>query len=143
VIHLLLTEHQATFDGDYYQLNEAYCEPKPAQSPRPPLVIGGKGEKRLLRSAALWADHYNYPGADIDDFKYRLEILDRWCDELGRDRSEIETSLQIRVHDVEEAVEDAGEAAEAGADHVIFYLPPPPEVSVVERLAVAAGHLAG
>ena len=142
VIHLLLTERQPSFDGRYYQLSEAYCEPKPAQDPRPPLVIGGKGTKRLLRSAARWADHYNYPGADIEDFSYRLEVLAEWCEELGRDRSEIETSLQIRVHDVGEAVSEAAKAGEAGADHVIFYLPPPHQTSLLEELAKAASELA-
>lgn len=141
VIHLLLTEYQPSFAGDFYQLNEAYCEPKPAQSPRPPFVIGGKGEKRLLRTAAQWADHYNYPGTDLDDFKSRLEVLDRWCDELGRDRSEIEISLQIRVHDIAEATAVAADAGEAGADHVIFILPPPPDVSILEKLAIASADL--
>jgi F420-dependent oxidoreductase-like protein len=141
VIDLLLTERTTTYEGEYYQLKEAYCEPKPAQRPRPPFVIGGKGEKRLLRSAALWADHYNYPGADLVDFKYRLEVLERWCGELGRDRAEIETSLQIRVQGIEEAVAAAAEAGEAGADHVIFMLPPPHEVGTLERLAVASEDL--
>ena len=142
VIHLLLTEHRSSFSGEYYQLTDAFCEPKPAQEPRPPFVIGGKGVRRLLRSAALWADHYNYPGDDLDDFEYRLEVLDRWCDEVGRDRSEIETSLQIRVNEVNEAVEHASEAVEVGANHVIFYLPSPPSVTVLEKLSVAASALA-
>lgn len=142
VIHLLLTEEQATFAGRYYQLDDAYCEPKPVQRPRPPLVIGGRGEKRLLRTTARWADHYNYPGSDLDDFGYRLAVLDRWCEELGRDRTQIETSLQLRVHDVAEAVETAHLAAAAGADHVIFYLPPPHDIGLLEELGDAAAPLA-
>ena len=143
VIHRLLTEHQSSFDGTYYQLTDAYCEPKPIQSPRPPFVIGGRGEKRLLRSTAQWADHYNYPRDDLDDFRYRLEVLSHWCDELGRDMSEIETSLQIRVHDVAKAVDHAAAAGEAGADHVIFYFPPPPTVDLLEQLAEASKPLVG
>ncbi|MGB7859892.1 MAG: LLM class F420-dependent oxidoreductase [Acidimicrobiia bacterium] len=141
VIHQLLTKDKATFEGEHYQIRNAFCEPKPKQRPHPPFVVGGKGEKRLLRSAARWADHYNYPGADLEDFRYRLDVLDRWCGELGRDRSEIETSLQIRVHDVGEAVAEAAAASEAGADHVIFFLPPPPTVKIIERLGEASVEL--
>lgn len=143
VIHLLLTERQSNFNGSYYQLADAFCEPKPVQSPRPPFVIGGRGEKRLLRSTAMWADHYNYPRDDVDDFRYRLEVLHRWCDEVGRDPSEIETSLQIRVHEVGEAVGHAATAGEAGADHVIFYFPPPPTLGLLEQLAEASEPLIG
>jgi F420-dependent oxidoreductase-like protein len=142
VIDMLLTRELSTYSGTYYQLTEAYCEPKPVQRPRPPFVIGGKGENRLLRTAARWADHYNYPDPDIEDFKYRLDVLDRWCDELGRDRSEIETSLQIWVEDVAPAAAAAHEAREAGADHIIFYLPPPHQVPLLEDLAAAVADLA-
>lgn len=135
VIDLLLTKPVADFDGVYYQLDGAFCEPKPVQAPRPPFVIGGKGEKRLLASVARWADHYNYPGSDINDFRYRLEVLGRHCETIGRDESEIEKSLQIRVRDVGAAVDTAADAIEAGATHVIFYLPPPADIRLVEPLA--------
>ena len=51
-IDLLLTKPVTDFDGEYYQLSQAHCEPKALQQPRPPFVIGGKGERRLLRSTA-------------------------------------------------------------------------------------------
>lgn len=142
VIDLLLTRERSSYDGEHYQLVDAYCEPKPIQSPRPPLVIGGKGEKRLLRSAARWADHYNYPGSDVEDFRYRLDVLGEWCERLGRDRAEIEASLQILVDDVAEAAELAGSAGEAGADHVIFYFRSPPGPTVLDSLAEEAAALA-
>jgi F420-dependent oxidoreductase-like protein len=135
VIDLLLTRPISDYDGTYYQLREAFCEPKPIQQPRPPFVIGGRGVKRLLRSAARWADHYNYPGDDPADFGYRVEVLHGHCAELGRNPSEIETSMQIRVYDVAEAVDKAAKGAEAGADHVIFMLPPPSDIALLEPLA--------
>ncbi len=141
VIDLLLTETRSTFDGVYYQLDDAYCEPKPVQRPRPPLVIGGKGEKRLLKTAARWADHYNYPSDDVDDFRHRLDVLGRWCEELGRDQASIEKSLQIRVKDPGEAVDTAHRAVEAGADHVIFYISAEHDVAILEELAARAGTL--
>lgn len=141
VIDLLLTERRTTYDGRYYQLEDAYCEPKPTQSPRPPLVIGGKGEKRLLRAAARWADHYNYPLDDIDDFRYRLEVLGEWCEELGRDPSTIEKSLQVWVEDAGPAIEKAHRAVEAGATHIVFYVDPPHELTLLEELAERASDL--
>ena len=137
-IHLLLTEPVANFAGEYYQLTEALCEPKPVQQPRPPFVIGGKGEKRLLPAAARWADHYNYPGEDPIDFRYRLEVLHGHCADIGRDPADIETSLQIRVSDVGEAVEKAAKGAEVGADHVIFMLPPPSDIDLLDPIAEEA-----
>lgn len=134
-IHLLLTEAVADFDGEHYQLTAAYNEPKPVQRPRPPFVIGGRGEKRLLRSAARWADHYNYPGDDVPDFTYRLEVLHEHCADLGRDPAEIETSVQVRVFDLPKAVDSAAKAQAAGADHVIFLLPPPSDIALLEPLA--------
>ncbi|MGI9610327.1 MAG: LLM class F420-dependent oxidoreductase [Acidimicrobiia bacterium] len=141
VIDLLLTERQATYDGTYYQLKDAYNEPKGVQSPRPPFVIGGKGVKRLLRSAAMWADHYNYPGEDIEDFQYRLEVLAEHCSHVGRDYSEIEKSVQVRVYDVAEAAEKGAAAKEAGAHYIVYYLPPPADISLVEPLAAAVESL--
>ncbi len=135
VIDLLLTVPVADYDGDYYQLRGAYNEPMPVHQPRPPFVIGGRGEKRLLRSAARWADHYNYPGDDIADFEYRVEVLQSHCADIGRDPDEIETSLQVRVSDVSEAVDKAADAGEAGADQVIFMLPPPADIGLLEPLA--------
>lgn len=141
VIDLLLTRRQSSFEGEHYRLEDAFCEPKPLQDPRPPLVIGGKGEKRLLRSAGRWADHYNYPGDDVEDFEYRLGVLGEWCREFGRDPDEIEKSLQVSVTDVGEAVETASLAADAGATHIIFYYRPPFSASAIDELAEAASAL--
>lgn len=137
-IDLLLTMPVADFQGEHYQLTGAFCEPKPVQQPRPPFVIGGRGEKRLLGAVARWADHYNYPGADIEDFRYRLDVLAGHCAAIGRDPGEIEISLQIRVTEVAPAMETAALAAEAGATHLIFYLPPPSDIRLVEPVAEAA-----
>jgi F420-dependent oxidoreductase-like protein len=141
VIDLLLTEERPSFSGEHYNLVDAYCEPKPIQSPRPPLVIGGVGEKRLLRSAAMRADHYNYPFADLDGFGHKMGVLDEWCATIGRDPTEIERSLQIIVQDVSEAADVAAAASEAGAGHVIFYLPAPADISLIEPLAEASAGL--
>jgi len=91
VIKRLWTEKQASFDGKYYQLREAYCEPKPLQQPRPPLMIGGAGEKLTLRVVAKHADIWNTFGS-ADLFRQKIAVLKDHCAAVGRDIDEIEIS---------------------------------------------------
>src|SRR5579871_1248322 len=65
VIKLMWTETVANFDGKYYQLKDARCEPKPVQKPYPPFVIGGSGEQLTLRVVAKYASVWNFVGGDI------------------------------------------------------------------------------
>jgi F420-dependent oxidoreductase-like protein len=126
VIHLLLTEPVANFSGAHYQLTEARCDPKPVQRPRPPLVIGGKGERRTLGAAARWADQWNYPRGEPDEFRRLVAVLAERCSEVGRPPEEIEVSVQVFA-DPDPAVTAAEAAAfaEAGAEHVIVGLRAP------------------
>ncbi|HJQ27324.1 MAG TPA: LLM class F420-dependent oxidoreductase [Blastocatellia bacterium] len=91
VIKRLWTEKQASFDGKYYQLREAYCEPKPLQQPRPPLMIGGAGEKLTLRVVARHADIWNTFGSP-ELFRHKIAVLKDHCAAVGRDIDEIEIS---------------------------------------------------
>src|ERR1022692_3066175 len=58
----LLSEESTTFKGRYYQLVDARNEPKGVQLPHPPLCIGGSGEQRTLRTAARFAQHWDFVG---------------------------------------------------------------------------------
>jgi F420-dependent oxidoreductase-like protein len=91
VIKRLWTEKQTTFAGKYYQLQEAYCEPKPLQQPRPPLMIGGGGEKLMLRVVAKHADIWNTFGSP-EVFRHKIDVLKEHCAAVGRDFAEIEVS---------------------------------------------------
>jgi F420-dependent oxidoreductase-like protein len=143
VLHLLLTQEIADFEGRYYRLRRARCEPKGVQKPRPPLVIGGAGERRTLRIAARWADQWNYPGGEPDDFRRRIEVLHHHCAEIGRDPSEIEVSVQFGA---EEQPAETGEKAaafgEAGADHVIVYFRAPYDPGLLGPTAEAVAKAA-
>ena len=83
VIKALFSESKASFDGRFYQLEDASLEPKPVQQPLP-LLIGGGGEKRTLRITARHADAWNVWG-DVAILRHKMEILDRHCADLGRD----------------------------------------------------------
>ena len=126
MMRLLWTERRATFDGAYYQLREAYHEPKPVQRPHPPIVIGGKGEKVLLRIVAQHAAEWNLSGGSPEEFRHKCSVLDEHCRAIGRDPAEIERSIQfspnVMVGDV---AARAREFLAAGATHVIFSCPQP------------------
>jgi F420-dependent oxidoreductase-like protein len=81
-------EESASFDGKHYSIKDAVCRPKPLQRPHPPIVVGGRGEKVLLRLVAKYADVWNYNG-NRDDFPRYLEILKNHCRDVGRDFDEI------------------------------------------------------
>ncbi len=84
VIRRLLTQDVATFNGKYFRLNAARCNPKPIQkSPR--IWVGGLGEKRTLRTAAKYADGWNAPYISAEEFARKCRSLDDWCLKEKRD----------------------------------------------------------
>jgi F420-dependent oxidoreductase-like protein len=91
IIKRLWTEKQVSFEGRYYKLKDAYCEPKPVQKPRPPLMIGGAGEKLTLRVIAKHADIWNTFGSPAV-FKHKIAVLGDHCRAVGRDLDRIEIS---------------------------------------------------
>jgi len=120
ILHLLFTEDVADFDGSFYRLEGAKSLPKPVQKPHPPIVIGGTGEKRTLRIAAMWADQWNLPGGDPETLRHKVEVLHAHCAAVGRDPSDIEVSTKVKADgDPGALAELVGEFREAGADHII------------------------
>jgi F420-dependent oxidoreductase-like protein len=133
----LFTEPLVNFDGRYFQLKDARHEPKPVQKPHPPFIIGGNGEKMTLRIAAKYADIWSFNGADLEIFEHKRNVLRRHCEAIGRDESEIEKSIQLRINydDLAPTVEQIKAFAGAGVTHFILYLQAPFQDGIVERLA--------
>ncbi len=144
VIVALLTNETSDFKGHYYTLTSARNEPKPIQKPHPPIVIGGTGEKRTLRSVARYAQHWNYPGGPVEEFARKLDVLRGHCEAIGRDPSEITLSTHFRLGtdgDIGAVVKQAEAYAAAGLDLGIVYLPPPHRPDVLEPVAKALADL--
>jgi F420-dependent oxidoreductase-like protein len=144
VIVSLLSQEKTTFAGQHYRLTEAYCEPKGPQRPHPPIVIGGGGEKRTLRTAARWAQHWNLPFATPDIWRHKREVLEKHCAAVGRDPAEITCSVQIAAPADQAPAEAAATAAalgEVGVDMVIFTMRTPYRAAFVEPLARALESL--
>lgn len=108
IIKLLWTKPKATFKGKYYRIKNAFSAPKPVQKPMPPIMIGGSGEKRTLRMVAQYADYCNLWLSP--DLKHKLEVLQRHCEDVGRDYKEVGKSLfafaGIFVTESEEELKD-------------------------------------
>lgn len=140
VIDSLLTKPVSDFAGVHYRLKGAFCEPKPVQKPRPPLVIGGGGERRTLRIAAKYADQWNFPGRTADELRTKLAVLHQHCADVGRNPAEIEVSVHLfEPLEPVSAAATARELAAAGCNHVILYLKAPYDV---ERLRIVASAVA-
>ena len=138
VIVGLLSDETTSFRGTYYELTDARCNPKPVQRPHPPICIGGNGERRTLRTAARFAQHWNYVGGTVEEFARKREVLREHCSFLGRDPAEIMLSSHVRFEgDPVAAAAAAAALGEAGADLAIVYLPPPLTPAVLEPLADA------
>lgn len=137
LIRRMWTETAPNFEGRYYRLKGAYCEPKPIQKPYPPFVIGGGGEQLTLRIVAHFADIWNFAGGDVDTFRHKNQVLDDHCRHIGRDPSSVVRSVQLRVDaDNLSATRDMARSfIEAGARHVVLILQPPYPDQIVHRVA--------
>lgn len=78
------------YQGKHYQLAETICRPQPIR--RPPILIGGSGEKKTLRMVAQYADVWNST-ASLEELPHKLDVLRRHCDAVGRDFSEIRLTV--------------------------------------------------
>jgi F420-dependent oxidoreductase-like protein len=92
VIPRLWSEETVTFKGEHLRFDGAFCDPKPLRAPRPPLWVGGGGEKVTLRIAAQHADATNWQ-VGLDEFVHKSTVLREHCDTLGRDFDSI-----VRTH---------------------------------------------
>lgn len=136
VVRRLWTETRANFDGRYYQLKDALCEPKPIQKPYPPITIGGGGEKLTLRMVALYANIWNFIGNGPEEFIRKSEILNQHCADVKRDPTTIQRSVQIFVNpsDMNETITMADSFIKAGATHIVLNLRAPYPVGIARRL---------
>ncbi|MEU6642219.1 LLM class F420-dependent oxidoreductase [Saccharomonospora sp. NPDC046836] len=78
-----------SFSGTHYTLTDSPALPKPAQRPRPPVILGGMGKKRTPELAARFADEFNLPFADPDSAVAQFARVDEAATAAGRDPKEI------------------------------------------------------
>lgn len=96
IVAALFTRERVTYEGRHFRLRDAICEPKPIQQPRPPLLIGGGGERVLLRILAEHGDAWNC-NVGFDEYRRKLAILRQHCRDVGRDPDEIELTVTLPI----------------------------------------------
>jgi F420-dependent oxidoreductase-like protein len=146
VIHLLLTQEQVDFEGRFFHLADARNEPKPLQRPRPPIVIGGRGEKRTLRLVARFASMWDalFVEDEVDEWLRLRGVMWAHCEDVGRDPGEISCSSHLGVGPDPDPSEIAGRAGamfEAGIDVVILGFGSAHDAGTVEAVAGALSDL--
>ena len=86
------------YNGRYYKLDKAHFSPACKQKPHVPIMVGGNGEKRTLRTLARFGDicnlDFNYP-ASPELFRHKMNVIKRHCEDIGRDPAEIKKTIHI------------------------------------------------
>jgi F420-dependent oxidoreductase-like protein len=106
IMRRLLAGERFSHEGTYYRLDDALCEPRPIQ-PRLPILIGGSGPKKTLRTAARYGDAWNTAGT-VEEVASRVDILRGHCADVGRDFDEIELTVSFPI-----VIRDTAAGAEA------------------------------
>jgi F420-dependent oxidoreductase-like protein len=142
VITALLSQPVTTFKGSYYEITDAYCNPKPVQRPHPPICIGGSGEKRTLRTAARFAQHWNFVGGTPEQFAHARDVLHQHCADVGRDPAEILLSAHVPFSgDPAATAATAAALGEVGLELAIVTMRPPHTAAVLEPIATALAEI--
>ncbi|HKY53564.1 MAG TPA: LLM class flavin-dependent oxidoreductase [Anaerolineales bacterium] len=89
IIKSMWTEERGTFEGRYYRIREAFCEPKP--TPLPPIMVGAFGPK-MLHLTAQYADWWNVSSTSVERYRRLVRDFERACLDVGRDPAQIRRS---------------------------------------------------
>ncbi len=108
LLRRLLDGERVDHEGRFYAFHDALCEPRPVQA-HLPILVGGSGPQKTLRTVALRADAWNTTGT-LDEVTGKLATLDGHCEAVGRDRGEIELTISFPI-----IIRDEVAAAEAAA----------------------------
>lgn len=112
ILRKMWTEEPATFFGEQFHIEDAWCRPRPVQEPYPPILVGGTGERVLLRIVAEHANVWNNLGWAHRDLPKKLDVLRAHCDHVKRDFDTIEVSQQT-LGAIAETEAEAQRATEA------------------------------
>jgi F420-dependent oxidoreductase-like protein len=103
-----------SYDGRHYQIVDSPALPKPVQSPRPPVIVGGLGSRRTPRLAARFADEFNAPFARPEHASQLFSAAQVACETAGRDPATLRLSAAITTVCGADEAEVAHRAAAIG-----------------------------
>jgi F420-dependent oxidoreductase-like protein len=130
------SDDDGPYEGKHYRLAETICQPQPIR--RPPILIGGDGEKKTLRMVAQYADVWNTTSS-VEELPHKIDVLRRHCDAVGRDVADIRLTATYAIDpfaDVDGYLRSLDRFAELGVDLINTGPMPgnPDPVGWVERL---------
>jgi alkanesulfonate monooxygenase SsuD/methylene tetrahydromethanopterin reductase-like flavin-dependent oxidoreductase (luciferase family) len=139
VMKALWSETRPSFAGAHYTLVEARCEPKPLQSPMP-LIIGGSGERRTLRIVAEHATGWNTFHGDPAEYRHKLDVLERHCEDVGRDPGTIRKQVVARgpltsSEEAQSLAERLIAHKQMGVEDFLISARPPADLQTIELFA--------
>lgn len=158
VLRMLFSQDVSNFDGNYYQLRDAKLNPPPVQQ-KIPIVVGGRGKRRTLPTAARLADGWNVPYVTVEEFTRLNALLDEICQIENRDPTNLHRSVNLHMRmgtsakhaaqiqserglaegvvggTHQEAIETIKAYEEAGADRVSIAIRPPIEWESLQAFA--------
>jgi F420-dependent oxidoreductase-like protein len=107
IMQRMWTQDEVSYEGKYYNLQGAICQPKPVQEPHIPLWIAGGGEMLTLNVAARYASHTNF-ATSVEEFVHKSEILKGHCEDVGTEFDDIvrSTNFNVVCEGTEAEVED-------------------------------------
>lgn len=94
ILHQAFVDERIAFSGKHFTVTDMPIKPGPIQKPRPPIVVGGVGEKFTLPLVARYADVWNVPTYALGDIAQKLSVLRSICDDIGRDPATIVLSIE-------------------------------------------------
>jgi F420-dependent oxidoreductase-like protein len=113
------SDDEGAYNGKHFQLAETICVPKPIR--RPPILIGGGGEKKTLRLVAQYADVWNGTDSEPEVLEHKIDVLTRHCETVGRDADEIRKTVGLFADpfaDVDGYLKRLEQYAELGIDMI-------------------------
>jgi F420-dependent oxidoreductase-like protein len=135
------------FEGRHYRLDETLCSPAPLSQPRPPIVVGGRGERKTLRLMAQYADACNLLPGSPAEVAHKLDVLRRHCDDVGRDYETMRTTMlyngsSLQAGDVDAFVREMADYATLGIGSVmVMPVPERPAIWIDQVCAPAVMRL--
>jgi len=143
VIRAMMTEDPATFEGEFFQLDDASYYPRPIQQPTPPIWIGAEGEKIMLPLVARQADVWHTSGT-VQELARRTAKLDDMAEACGRDPESILRASDLSIsEDWDDVKETAASLRALGFSYLVVSWPSEGQERVDEFVAKVLPDLLG
>jgi len=94
ILHQAFSDERIDFAGKHFAVRDMPIKPGPVRRPRPPIVVGGVGEKYTLPLVAKYADVWNVPTYALGELDHKIAVLRKYCDDIGRDPATIVMSIE-------------------------------------------------